>query len=47
MKVVKMAKPMQTQTSTFDKVKIETVPNNVLQTSFETLDEGGNKLINK
>ena len=44
---VAIDRPIQSHTSTIDKVKIETEPNNVVQTSAETLDEVGKIFINK
>ena len=44
---VAIDKPIHSHTSTVDNVKIETEPNNVVQTSAETLEDVGNKFINK
>ena len=45
--MVKIDKPKQTQTSAVDNVRIDTEPNNVVQTSAETLDEVGKIFIKR
>ena len=45
--IVKTDNPKHNHTSTDDKDKIETEPNNVEHTSAQKFDEGGNLLINR